>query len=102
MTTQIILSKLTNLVIPDEIIFEIDKKINHAKHAVHHGEVMDELILFVDMVSYVDLDYDDNFEVSDILAKIRMYDPHDAFDDDSSDFYSDSEFSYKNNIYFYE
>ena len=52
MATQIILSKLTNLVIPDEIIFDIDKMVYHAKHAVHHGKVMDELIFCVHMVAH--------------------------------------------------
>ena len=54
MATQIILSKLTNLVIPDEIIFDIDKMVYHAKHAVHHGKVMDELIFLVKRVCSMD------------------------------------------------
>lgn len=46
MATQIILSKITNLVIPDEIIFDIDKMVYHAKHAVHHKKVMNEFIYY--------------------------------------------------------
>jgi hypothetical protein len=46
MATQTILSKLTNLVIPDEIIFDIDKMVYHAKHAVHHKKVMNEFIYY--------------------------------------------------------
>ena len=46
MTTQIILSKLTNLVIPDEIIFDIDKMVYHVKHALNHKKIMDELYSF--------------------------------------------------------
>lgn len=54
MATQLILSKLTNLVIPDEIIFDIDKMVYHAKHAVHHKKVMDQLILIFDVMDKFD------------------------------------------------
>lgn len=47
MATQIILSKLTNLVIPDKMVY-------HAKHAVHHGKVMDQLILIFDVMDKFD------------------------------------------------
>lgn len=47
MVTQTILSKLTNLVIPDEIIFKIDKMVYHAKHAVYHKKMMNELIYYM-------------------------------------------------------
>ena len=46
MATQTILSKLTNLVIPHEIIFKIDKMVYHAKHAVHHKKVMNEFTYY--------------------------------------------------------
>lgn len=46
MATQIILSKLTNLVIPDEIIFDIDKMVYHAKHVLNYKKVINELDFF--------------------------------------------------------
>ena len=54
MATQLILSKLTNLVIPDDIIFDIDKMVYHAKHAVYHKKVMDQLILIFDVIDKFD------------------------------------------------